>query len=186
MKIVFSAEEHSPVQSHELFKSHASWSYYYYSKDLNKATLQKLPVFWRQFTQYNKACLWMMRMYSPGILICAPWKEAHPRLWMCHCKSQGLEIDGVRLTLFLWLGNPAPSPEISLIFSTCKLISQTIFSSMFHNQAFHAPGDRETNEAEKSFCSQLLQRNLLRECFMECGKGRCSFCQNSKFPGLKP
>lgn len=36
MKILFSGEEHIPVQSHELFKSHASRPGYYYSKDLNK------------------------------------------------------------------------------------------------------------------------------------------------------
>ena len=147
--------------------------------------LQKLPVFWRQLIQYNKTYFWMKRTYV---------QPRHTDL----CSLKGgtfMAVNVLLLVLWLWdrwseintcplNGKPSPQPRDGIFHMQADFTNHIFLT--FHNQDFHAPGDRETNEAEKPLYSQLLQSNFHSECFMKCGKDGCCFCQNSKFPGLKP
>lgn len=125
MEILFSSEEHSPVQSHELLKSHAHRSGYYSRKDCNKQQ------------RYRNSL--GFEGNSPGI-IKPPLNEedvepSHTDL----CSSKGgtsTAVNTLMLVLILqvrWseigicpLTGKAPSPGTG--FSACKLIPQTLLS----------------------------------------------------------
>lgn len=183
-KILFASDEHSmtnkainSLKARKLAQLLLGWGVE------QAAALGKPPVPWRQCAPCTKAAS-ERRGGAMGADL-GSLKGGTVTEWGRPRLSHRSEMDGVRLPAVLWLGNPAPSREVGLgVFHAQTHFTSHIFP-VFPNQAFHAPGDCETNEAEKSLSSQLLQSNPQSRRFMECGRGRCSFCWKSKPLGLK-